>query len=72
MSAATVKQTIARALAEPEFRELLLTDPERALAGLDLTADEKMSLKSLTREALEALALQGTQKLNRPPSLGQS
>lgn len=72
MSTVAVKQVIARALAEPEFKELLLTDPEQALTGLELSADEVMSLKSLTREALEALALQANQKLTRPPSLGES
>jgi len=69
MSAVVVKQVIARALAEPDFRELLLNEPEKALADLDLSPDEVMSLKSLSRGALEALALQGNQKLTRPPSL---
>ncbi len=69
MTAAVVKQVIARALAEPEFKELLLSDPAKALADLDLTTDEIMSLKSLSSEALEALAFQGNQKLTRPPSL---
>jgi hypothetical protein len=70
MSATIVKQTIARALAEREFRELLLTDPDQALQALDLSTDEKVSLKSLSREALEALALQSSQRLTRPPTLG--
>jgi hypothetical protein len=69
MSAVVVKQVIARALAEPDFRELLLNDPEKALVDLDLSPDEVMSLKSLSRGALEALALQSNQKLTRPPSL---
>ena len=67
MSSIIVKQVIARAIAEPEFRELLLTDPERALVDLDLSTDEKMSLKSLSREALEALAFQGDSKITRLP-----
>lgn len=69
MSAVVVKQVIARALAEPDFKELLLTDPAKALANMELSPDEVMSLKSLSREALEALAFQGSQKLTRPNSL---
>lgn len=69
MTAVVVKQVIARAVADPNFKEQLLNDPAKALAGLELTADEVMSLKSLSREALEALAFQGNQKLTRPNAL---
>lgn len=67
MSNVVVKQVIARAIAEPEFQELLLANPEKALADLELTEDEKMSLKSLSREALMALSFQGDSKITRPP-----
>ena len=46
----------ARALAEPDFKELLLTDPAKALANLDLSPDEVMSLKSLSLVAWSTLA----------------
>jgi hypothetical protein len=69
MSNIIVKQVIARAIAESDFRELLLTDPGTALVDLDLSPDEKMSLQSLSREALEALAFQGSSKITRPASL---
>lgn len=68
MSNVIVKQVIARAIAEPDFQDLLLSDPDKALANLELTDDEKMSLKSLSRAALMALAFQGDSKITRPPN----
>jgi len=67
MSNTVVKQVIARAIAEPDFQDLLVSNPDQALANLDLSEDEIMSLKSLTREALMALAFQGDSKITRPP-----
>ena len=45
-----VTQIIGRALAEPKFRKLLETDPNKALAGFDLTQDEV----NLIRSSLQA------------------
>ena len=40
MSAENVQSLLARAMTEAEYRELLFSDPDKALAGHDLTADE--------------------------------
>ena len=41
MSAEAVAEILARALRERAFAELLRTEPDRALAGYDLTASER-------------------------------
>jgi hypothetical protein len=49
-------RTIAgKALADPEFREKLLADPEGAVkeAGIELTAEQMEALKGMDREQLE-------------------
>ena len=65
MSIEIIKQVIARAVAEPDYREMLLTDPGTALGGCDLTQAEKESLNSLTRENFDALAGQLEDRLSR-------
>ncbi len=54
MSTESVQQVIRRALTEEAYRELLLTNPDQALAGLDLTAEETGALKSLKREEFDS------------------
>jgi len=41
MSAEAVAEILARTLRERTFAELLRSEPERALAGYELTADER-------------------------------
>ena len=40
MSAKDIASVIARAVGDPEFADLLFTDPDRALAGYDVTEEE--------------------------------
>jgi hypothetical protein len=50
-------RTIAgKALADPEFRQKLLADPETAVkeAGFELTSEQIKALKEMNREELEA------------------
>ena len=44
MSAETVAEILARALRERAFAELLRTEPDRALAGYELTAAERAAI----------------------------
>jgi ribosomal protein L11 methyltransferase len=48
-------QVIFRAIAEPEFREILLNDPNSALAGYDLDAHDRKVAGSFTRSGFEQL-----------------
>jgi hypothetical protein len=54
MSEATLRDVIGHAIVDLEYRELLFKDPDKALEGLDLTAEEVATLKALERVAFEA------------------
>jgi hypothetical protein len=47
MSQKAVEQIIGRMLLDREFRKLVATDMEQALAGYELTEDERVRFKSL-------------------------
>jgi hypothetical protein len=59
---------LTRAMRQPEFRDLLLSDPERALAGYALTPAESYRLRTLTRETFDALAKELKLGLHRTAS----
>lgn len=48
MSADQVQRVLDRAMSEPEFREQLARDPDAALGGYDLTAEERARFGSGT------------------------
>jgi len=52
MSKEAVESVIGKAMLDAEFRKALFADPEKALAGLDLTETEKAQLKGLDAETL--------------------
>ncbi len=56
MSAESVQQIIGRAITEEAYRELLFSNPDQALAGFDLTAEETSALKGLKREEFDGAA----------------
>jgi hypothetical protein len=56
MSVESVKQIISRAVLESEFRQLLLSDPAKALAGYELTGEERAIFQNLSQTGLDALA----------------
>jgi hypothetical protein len=56
MSLGVVQKILGRMVAEREFRILVFTDPDKALAGYDLTEDEIKTLKGLSREKFDAAA----------------
>jgi hypothetical protein len=53
MSHKDVEQIVSRAVVDEQFRELLFTSPNEALAGHDLTADERQALQGLSREKFD-------------------
>ena len=57
MSAEALGQVIERASVNAEFRALLGSDPQRALAGYDLTPDERAALTSGDVRRLRALGV---------------
>jgi hypothetical protein len=56
MSTQSLQAVLSRAMIDEEFADLLFGDPDRALAGYDLTADEIGTLKSMGRTTVEQLA----------------
>ncbi len=57
MSREAVERIIGKAVMDAEFREALLADPAKALAGYDLTEEEMAGLKELAdAESLNAMA----------------
>ncbi|UCC87219.1 MAG: Franean1_4349 family RiPP [Anaerolineales bacterium] len=53
MAPDTVALIIGRAVTDEEFRALLLSDPDQALQGYDLSADEVEAINNLKQEDLE-------------------
>ena len=56
MSKETLQTVIGKAVADDQFREALFANPDKALAGYDLTQDEVAALKSVDAETMESLA----------------
>ena len=56
MSLEDVQTIIGRALTEAEYRELLFSEPEKALEGYELSEKEAAALKGLEREKFDAVA----------------
>lgn len=50
MTMDAIEQVIGRAVLDEEFRELLFSDPEKALAGFDLTDEERKKLLAMAQE----------------------
>jgi hypothetical protein len=66
MSHKVVEDLISRAVVDTEFREQLFSAPDKALAGHDLTPEERKALAEMSREKfdsslgqLEELAVSG-------------
>jgi hypothetical protein len=55
MSVSAFEAVIGKTIVEAEFRDLLLADPDQALAGFDLTEEEVSILKKIDSETLELL-----------------
>jgi hypothetical protein len=53
MAQTAVETVIRKAVADVEFRSLLLTNPVEALSGFELTDDERTRLSKLDASAFE-------------------
>lgn len=51
----TIKVIVERMISEPDFANAVLADAETAVAEYDLSADEVVKLKGLSRAQFEAL-----------------
>jgi acetyl-CoA acetyltransferase len=49
MSAKSVESILSRAMSDANFAELLLSNPDQALAGYDLIAEETAKFRGMSR-----------------------
>jgi hypothetical protein len=69
MSVENLQEIIGRAVTEPEFRELLFNEPDKALEGYELTEEEAAALKRLHREKFDAVAGELEERISRAGGL---
>ena len=65
MSAETVQEIIIKAVTDKEYRELLFSDPDKALESIELTEEEVAALKSLEREQFDAVLGELEERVSR-------
>ena len=56
MSQENIQTIIGRAVTDVEFRNALFADPDAALGGYDLTAEELANLRAIDFETIESFA----------------
>jgi hypothetical protein len=56
MSQTAVEQVIGRMVTDPEFRNLVFSNPDQALAEYDLTMDERQAILALESKHVEDFA----------------
>lgn len=56
MSATSVETILTRAMSDNAFANRLFTNPEMAMAGFDLTAEEAANLKGMNRAEFDRFA----------------
>jgi hypothetical protein len=65
MGIESLKTIIGRAIAEPEYRELLFSDPDKALEGYELSDEEAAALRGLERDRFDAVASELEERMSR-------
>lgn len=65
MSAESVKTIVILAVTDPEFRDTLFDEPDKALEDYELTAEETSALQELSREEFDTMAVQLEERISR-------
>ena len=65
MSAETVQEIIVKAVTDKEYRELLFSDPEKALENFELTDEEATALKEMEREKFDVVASKLEERISK-------
>ena len=65
MSQEDIKEIIARAMTDAEYKEMLFSDPDKALEGYELSEDEASALKGLENEHFDATAVELEERVSR-------
>lgn len=58
MSQQTIESILTRAMSDASFAETLFAEPDSALAGFDLTAEEIAKFKGLTRTQFQSMSIE--------------
>jgi hypothetical protein len=66
MSKQTLETILGRCVMDADYRVLLFADPDLALAGYDLTKEERAALLAIDAETLDAFAERLGEHLSRP------
>ena len=65
MSTESVQEIIGKAVQDSEYRDLLFTDPEKALEGYELTEEEIIALKDIKAEKFDELLTDIEERISR-------
>ena len=65
MSAENLGKVVARAVEDPKFRELLFSEPDKALQEFELTPEETATLKSLAPEQFDSAASELDKRISK-------
>ena len=65
MSFESLKSIIGRAVTEPEYRDLLFSDPDKALEDCELSDEESAALKGLEKEKFESVAEELEERISK-------
>jgi hypothetical protein len=65
MSEEQLIEVISRAVVEAEFRTLLINEPEKALEGFDLSAEEIELLKNIELATIESVSNELEERVSR-------
>ncbi|HUI87204.1 MAG TPA: Os1348 family NHLP clan protein [Anaerolineales bacterium] len=69
MSDAGVRRVIGQAISDMQYRDLLFSNPDQAIEGLDLTAEEVTFVKGFKRDKFDAAASEMEQRISRAGAL---
>lgn len=65
MTVEAVYKVIVKAVTDESFRELIFSEPEKALEGFELTQEEAAAIRSVKREEFDAVFTQLEERVSR-------
>ncbi|HUH95922.1 MAG TPA: Os1348 family NHLP clan protein [Anaerolineales bacterium] len=69
MSDQAIRKVIGQAIGDTAYRDLLFTDPDSAIQGLDLTPEEVQFVKNFKRDKFEAATSEMEERISRAGAL---
>ncbi|HUJ88951.1 MAG TPA: Os1348 family NHLP clan protein [Syntrophorhabdales bacterium] len=69
MSDQAIRRVIGQAIGDVEYRDLLFSNPDKAVEGLDLTPEELQFVKNFRRDKFEAATSEMEERISRAGAL---